>query len=613
MGRKTGANSPLRRLPAYSLPVLALLALTAALLWLPSADSAQAQDDSARPEITADPTIISSPESGDAYGPKETILVALTYSEPVAVTVNQDIGGPRVRLAVGERKRWARYDRSEEEGTRLIFAYRVKGKDADSDGVSIRKNALELSGGSIEDADGNAARRKHPALPDQAGHKVNGSPGDKGQEPPPPPANSEPQFAADTATRSIPENALAGESVGDSVTADDGDDDTLTYALAGADPAAFNFDTSTGQITVKDALDYEARSNYSVTVTVHDGKNAEGGEDAGVDDSIEVAITVANMDEAGSVSLDSATETPQAGSELSAILFDPDGGVTGIAWVWESSGDGPPGKPAGVDQATYTPSEDDAGQYLRATASYSDGHGPDKTAQAETAVAVALPPEPAEPPGQNQSATLTTPMAQTVAADWTYIPQDSSNNPRFTVGQSFRLLFVTSTKPDPTSTDNTLVQTRAATNSALTNAGGTSFSGQFRALVSTSTVDARDNTATTYTNADKGVAIYWLNGAKVADDYEDFYDSNGWDSRAATIESGIANNTGTSGVWTGSNRDGTKHTQYPAGHSIAATHGLLGNAGEEIFQVLLLLMAPSISSTTPSRRCSRWATPPRPR
>ena len=45
---------------------------------------------------------------------------------------------------------------------------------------------------------------------------------------------------------------------------------------------------------------------------------------------------------------------------------------------------------------------------------------------------------------------------------------------------------------------------------------------------STAAVDARDNTGTTYTNTDKGVPIYWLGGAKAADDYEDFYDGD-WD------------------------------------------------------------------------------------
>ena len=47
----------------------------------------------------------------------------------------------------------------------------------------------------------------------------------------------------------------------------------------------------------------------------------------------------------------------------------------------------------------------------------------------------------------------------------------------------------------------------------------------------TADVDARDNTATRYTNANKGVPIYWLNGNKVADNYEDFYDET-WDEEA---------------------------------------------------------------------------------
>ena len=77
---------------------------------------------------------------------------------------------------------------------------------------------------------------------------------------------------------------------------------------------------------------------------------------------------------------------------------------------------------------------------------------------------------------------------------------------------------------------------------------------------STADVDARDNTGTTYTADDKGVAIYWLGGNKVADEYEDFYDGT-WDDEAnAKDESG--NNRSTSGLsnypWTGSDHDGTE-------------------------------------------------------
>ena len=69
-------------------------------------------------------------------------------------------------------------------------------------------------------------------------------------------------------------------------------------------------------------------------------------------------------------------------------------------------------------------------------------------------------------------------------------------------------------------------------------------------------MDARDNTGTTYTSSNKGVAIYWLGGNKVADDYEDFYDED-WDEEASmknesgTAESGVS-------AWTGSDHDGTE-------------------------------------------------------
>ena len=52
------------------------------------------------------------------------------------------------------------------------------------------------------------------------------------------------------------------------------------------------------------------------------------------------------------------------------------------------------------------------------------------------------------------------------------------------------------------------------------------YSSGFRAVGSTEDVDARDNTSTTYTSSDKGVPIYWLDGNKVVDDYEDFYDGD---------------------------------------------------------------------------------------
>ena len=126
----------------------------------------------------------------------------------------------------------------------------------------------------------------------------------------------------------------------------------------------------------------------------------------------------------------------------------------------------------------------------------------------------------------------------TVPVDWALIPDTDGNGPDFTTGQSFRLLFITSDTRNAASADigtyNLAVQNTAsnATGSGMPIAD---FSHQFRALISTPEVDARDNTATT----GDGVPIYWLNGEQVADDYDtDFYDVRSWNSLDGKNEHG---------------------------------------------------------------------------
>ena len=167
----------------------------------------------------------------------------------------------------------------------------------------------------------------------------------------------------------------------------------------------------------------------------------------------------------------------------------------------------------------------------------------------------------------NDAATFTTGMdgvpavtnnstvTKTVPADWSLIPTGLST------GDKFRLLFLSSTKRTASSTDiadyNTFIQTRAA-------AGHTDiqdYSADFRAVGCTADTDARDNTKTTYTTTDKGVPIYWLNGAKAADQYEDFYDGS-WDDEANDKnESGTDAHDTSQNVnwpWTGCDHDGTE-------------------------------------------------------
>ena len=113
---------------------------------------------------------------------------------------------------------------------------------------------------------------------------------------------------------------------------------------------------------------------------------------------------------------------------------------------------------------------------------------------------------------------------------------------------------------------NTWVQAQAAAGHADIQA----YSHTFRMLGSTEAVDARDNTATTGT----GVPTYWLGGAKVADDYADFYDGS-WDEEVAgRRETGATVTIGSSWeIWTGSAANGTEQINTDT------TSRALGNAG----------------------------------
>ena len=142
-----------------------------------------------------------------------------------------------------------------------------------------------------------------------------------------------------------------------------------------------------------------------------------------------------------------------------------------------------------------------------------------------------------------------------VPVDWALKPADIG------AGERFRLMFRTSTTRNATSADiadyNTFVSTRAAAGVTAIQA----YANDFTALVSTETVNARENTLTRDTDTD--APIYWVKSGTVgandraADNYADFYDGS-WNSFIGRSESG-----GLTGLlapmWTGTNTDGTTH------------------------------------------------------
>ena len=188
----------------------------------------------------------------------------------------------------------------------------------------------------------------------------------------------------------FPENASTSRQVV-RYTASDPERATVTLSLTGTDSDDFTL-ASNGVLTFNTSPDYEDQSSYSVTVRaeagIHTGNSAT---------RKRVTVNLQNVEERGTVTL-SAVQ-PQERTGLTATLDDDDD-PTGITWQWyRTSSRGSTG--TAITSATfrfYTPVADDVGSYLRAVASYDDGHGTGKTASAVSANRVqAAPPDP-EPP-----------------------------------------------------------------------------------------------------------------------------------------------------------------------------------------------------------------------
>ena len=166
-------------------------------------------------------------------------------------------------------------------------------------------------------------------------------------------------------------------------TATDADDDdsdtdtkTLSWSLSGTDRGALaaleivptdgNDNQATLQFKSTSPADYEARSDkvYDVTVVVTDSDGAT--------DSRDVAVTIANVDEAGTVTLPHTHA--EVGKSITAKLTDPDGGIRNQSWRWSSNA-----TTSLSTSATYRPKAYDATVTLTVTVIYTDALGGNKT------------------------------------------------------------------------------------------------------------------------------------------------------------------------------------------------------------------------------------------
>ncbi len=144
--------------------------------------------------------------------------------------------------------------------------------------------------------------------------------------------NTPPEFPAAQPERSVPENPAEGENIGVPVVAEDAEDDTLTYALGGADAASFDIVPSSGQLQTKAALDFETKFSYTVTVSVDDGQDADWNADTTSDATVTVTITVTDVDETPEVTGEAAVDYQENGAGAVAAYTATKPDNTAITW-----------------------------------------------------------------------------------------------------------------------------------------------------------------------------------------------------------------------------------------------------------------------------------------
>ena len=251
--------------------------------------------------------------------------------------------------------------------------------------------------------------------------------------------------------------------------------------------------------------------------------------------------------------LPAITGTAEVGETLTAAtsaISDGNGLTNAVfTYQWIRSASGTDTDISGVTSSTYVITNADVDAAIKIRVSFTDDDGYSETLTSNATASVPVPAPAIIPPEEPQIAQAAgdTPVPD----DWNLIPSGKG------LGDRFRLIFLSSTKHNATSSSisnyNTFIQNRAAAgDSALDD-----YSSLFKVVGCTNAVDARDNTGTTGT----GVPIYWLNGNKVADNYADFYDET-WDNEANDKNESGTNGPDTSDSdnypATGCDHDGTK-------------------------------------------------------
>ena len=145
---------------------------------IPSLTDEEVENQIPEPAAISSVALSSDPGTDATYGVGDTIDATVTFDRPVKV--DEVAGTPSLELDVGGTARQAAYS-SGSGDAELVFSYTVVAGDEDADGVSVGENKLEADdeaiGHSVE-VEGveiiAPANIDHNAVPDNAGHKVDG-------------------------------------------------------------------------------------------------------------------------------------------------------------------------------------------------------------------------------------------------------------------------------------------------------------------------------------------------------------------------------------------------------------------------------------------------------
>ena len=178
-----------------------------------------------------------------------------------------------------------------------------------------------------------------------------------------------------------PRTASHEENDSDSVgfyTATDPDRDAVEWSLSGPDEALFTIVGGVLRFGAPPDFEGPGDNEYRVVVEATDGDLVG---------TAAVTVYVINDDEPEAASL--SPSEPEVDRGVAASVADPDGIVSAVLWRWERSTNRSSWNLIdGEASAVYTPGAGDVGHWLRATASYTDGHGSAKQAAAVSGAAV---------------------------------------------------------------------------------------------------------------------------------------------------------------------------------------------------------------------------------